>query len=499
LVIFAIAYVGDIKKIDAFLTGISDSGRRRQSKASIATVTFFSTSDDNVSSVGPKAESDDPRRRLSDRRQRQRRESSTSSSSTTTTTSTGPRNSPRSAKRRRSVTSASAEETTTTATTTGPRNSPRPDRIARRRRGAPRAVAKEEESTKGQKDAQQQPFDRKILTADQISNLDAPRFDLRPTMFQKIADSFRCVTSGLQCYNNDEIRHQSRVISFEYRSLDDLFLGDNSHNDGNNDDDNCDESKKFSLSKKFNSDETFRNDLRLAIRLDIFETTPFYAKLSEKASSVLLLPDSSLEGSWRIPNTKNSTTAAKTPSTSPSTTDNPTSRSPRMKHTTRVLEKAFQEHDEEYGVNSINSYFDGDDLFRAIGDICGPAASTHWIDIYGVQDRKINHSWHLDAGQSPNNCRTVLWGFPPENNYHGNGVFSHIIPLDYAFDDIINMNDVESTHHRMEPVLYDGTVDNKYIVRPPYESGKELLIYRDVDVLHSAPDVAYRTSVMRFM
>jgi len=93
----------------------------------------------------------------------------------------------------------------------------------------------------------------------------------------------------------------------------------------------------------------------------------------------------------------------------------------------------------------------------------------------------------------------VLWGFPPENNYQGTGVFSHIIPLDYAFDDIINMNDVESTHHRMEPVLYEGTVDNKYIVRPLYESGKELLIYRDVDVLHSAPDVAYRTSVMRFM
>jgi len=378
------------------------------------------------------------------------------------------------------------------------RNSSRPDRISRRRRGAPRVIVTEEATAKGHEDAlQQQPFDRKKLTADQTSNLDAPLFDLRRTMLSS-SNNFRCVTSGLKCYNNVEIRHKRRAISFEYRSLDDLFLGDNSHNDGNNDDDSCDESQNFSLSKKFNSDETFRNDLRSAIRLDIFQTTPFYAKLSEKASSVLLLPNSSLEGSWRVPNTKNSTTAAKDPSTSPSTNDNPTSRSPRMKHTTRVLKKAFQEHDEEYGINCITSYFDGDDLFRAIGDICGQAASTHWIDIYGVQGQ-INHAWHLDAGQSPNKCRTVLWGFPPENNYQGTGVFSHIIPLDYVFDDIINMNDVESTHHRMEPVLYEGTVDNKYIVRPLYESGKELLIYRDVDVLHSAPDVAYRTSVMRFM
>jgi len=90
LIILAIASVGDVRKIDAFLTGISI--RRRQSRTSIAT-------------VGPKAEDDNPRRRMSDRRQRQRRASLT-------------------------------------------RNSPRSDRISRRRRGAPRAIVTEEARTK---------------------------------------------------------------------------------------------------------------------------------------------------------------------------------------------------------------------------------------------------------------------------------------------------------------------------------------------------------------
>jgi hypothetical protein len=474
--LLVIALLGDVRKSDsvqAFIGGATLNGRRqrrRQSSCRISkkTITYLSTStgdNDNFSSssVGPKADSANRIRRSSDRRQP--RESSSSSAATATSTSTGPR------------------------------DSPRPDRMARRRRAAAASTAtmKGEEKLK----QQQQPFDGKKLSAVQTSNLDAPRFDLRSAMSSSSSNNnnnnnnnLHCVTPGIRCYseNENENQHKYRVVSsFEYISLDDLFLGGDD-DDGDDDDSN---NKKFSLSKIFNSDEKFRNDLRSAIRLDVFETTPFYANLPEKASSVLLLPDSSLEGSWRIP----------------TTADSPSSRIPRMKHTTRVLKEAFQQHTEEYGDGGTSSSssrinFDGDDLFRRIGEICGNGASTHWIDIYGVQNKKINHSWHLDAGKSPNDCRTVLWGFPPENDYHGTGIFSHIIPLDYAYDDIVNMNDDDndtSTRHRMEPILYEGTVDEKYIVRPSYEPGKELLIYRDVDVLHSAPDVTYRASVMRFM
>ncbi|OEU13152.1 hypothetical protein FRACYDRAFT_242903 [Fragilariopsis cylindrus CCMP1102] len=440
--LLVITLLVDVRKSDgvhAFIGGSSSSdatliGRRRRRRQSI-TYLGTSTGDNDSSgggggggSVGPKADSANRRRRSSDRRPRGE--------------------------------SSSSSETTASSTSRGPRDSPRPDRMARRRRTAVAAVTatvKREE----EKSIQQQPFDGKKLSAAQLSNLDAPSFDLRSAMLSTSSSSssslnnignLHCVTPGIRCYNeveNENHQQQNRVIS--------------------------------------------SNDLRSAIRLDVFETTPFYANLPKKASSVLLLPDSSLEGSWRIP----------------TMAGNPSSRIPRMKHTTRVLKEAFQQYDEEFGgCSSSRIDFDGDDLFRRIGEICGNGASTHWIDIYGVQNKKINHSWHLDAGISPNDCQTVLWGFPPENDYHGTGVFSHIIPLDHEFNDIVNMNDddnagVENTptraRHRMEPILYEGTVDEKYIVRPSYESGKELLIYRDVDVLHSAPDVTYRASVMRFM
>lgn len=229
----------------------------------------------------------------------------------------------------------------------------------------------------------------------------------------------------------------------------------------------------FSLSKIFNANESFRTNLRSAIRLDVFETTPYYTNLPEKAKTVLLLPDSSLEGSWRL------------------LEDNEDRL--RMKHTTRVLHQALEDHFD----GTPPSYFSGDDLFRAIGRVCGSGASTHWIDIFGVQDRTINHSWHLDAGTSPENCKTVLWGFPPGDDYEGTGVFSHVVSLREAFDGMVG--DSLEEHNRMEPILFEGTVDEEYIVRPIYKAYHELLFYRDVDVLHSAPDVAYRSSVMRFM
>jgi hypothetical protein len=182
----------------------------------------------------------------------------------------------------------------------------------------------------------------------------------------------------------------------------------------------------------------------------------------------LLLPDSSLEGSWKI---------------DPDLYDN--NNNIRMKRTTTVLQEAFP--------NDV-PLITGDDMFRSIGKLCGEmTASTHFIDIYGVQDRQINHSWHLDAGCSPGNCKTVLWGFPPEDNYRGCGVFSHIVPLKKE------CLAPEGHSNRMEPVLFDGTVPEEYIVRPIYEPGKEIVMYRDIDVLHSAPDVTYRTSIMRFM
>ena len=42
-------------------------------------------------------------------------------------------------------------------------------------------------------------------------------------------------------------------------------------------------------------------------------------------------------------------------------------------------------------------------------------------------------------------------------------------------------------------------IAERYIVRPVYRRGQELMVYRDADHLHSAPDAANRMAVWRFM
>jgi len=135
----------------------------------------------------------------------------------------------------------------------------------------------------------------------------------------------------------------------------------------------------------------------------------------------------------------------------------------------------------------------------AVGGLCGENPSAHWIDIIGVKDRILSHSWHQDTGVSypgvsnPKNSRyTVMLGFPMEDEYIGCGVFSHAIKLEHE-------HVAPEGHSENEPVLFEGTANKEYIIRPTFSLGKEIIRYRDTDVLHSAPDVAYRQSVMRYM
>jgi len=88
--------------------------------------------------------------------------------------------------------------------------------------------------------------------------------------------------------------------------------------------------------------------------------------------------------------------------------------------------------------------------------------------------------------------RTVVLGFPREDDYDGTGVFSHGVKL-------MRENWAPDGHPENEPLVFKGTVPDEYIVRPRYAEGREILAYRDVDGLHSAPDVTYRDSIMRFM
>jgi len=256
---------------------------------------------------------------------------------------------------------------------------------------------------------------------------------------------------------------------FETRSLDDLF-------------------PNLQFSHQFAASMAFRTELRQAMREDIFDTTPAYHGMNDKARTVLLLPDSSLQGSWKCrdggwkrrpraeeEDDENSSTCSNSPAPA------------RMQRLTQVLQRHLGEKAPT-----------GDEFMDTIGSLCGSQPQTHWIDIVGVLNRRVPHSWHQDKGRSPNgDTYTVLLGFPADDHYDGVGVFSHILKLHQE-------QWAPEEHPPNEPVLYgaldDGdVVEESQIVRPRFAEGREIIFYRDVDVLHSSPDVAYRASVMRFM
>ena len=286
------------------------------------------------------------------------------------------------------------------------------------------------------------PFvDGKTEIADQKCNEDAPAFPLPE--------------GAAPGQDGDVISHEH----IQSMSLDELFPG-------------------LSFSDMFASSTEFRTALRAAMREDIFDTTPAYAKMSEKARRMLLLPDSSLQGSWKCKDGRWERKGSANPEK-----DTGTGSDHRMKKLTQVLSKYL-------GAGAPT----GDDFCDVIGSLCGSNPSTHWIDIVGVQDRRIPHSWHQDTGRSPNgDTKTVLLGFPPEDDHDSVGVFSHCVKLErerFALDD----------HPASEPIVYPNLeIEEKYIIRPNFSKGRELICYRDVDVLHSSPDVAWRASVMRFM
>ncbi|KAL7494508.1 hypothetical protein ACHAWT_003171 [Skeletonema menzelii] len=278
---------------------------------------------------------------------------------------------------------------------------------------------------------------------------DHTKEEARPFLDNRLAVKEQLPNDDAPLYTfEDDDTEQATIIPegthLMYLSLDELFP----------DIDN------LGLSHKFCTDSNFRNDLRNAMREDIFDSTPAYENMSEKARQILLLPDSSLQGSWRC---KQDTL--------------------RMKKLTEVLKQYIGEDSPT-----------GDEFMEAIGALCGSEPSSHWIDIVGVMNRRIPHSWHQDTGRSRGgDTKTVLLGFPKEDNYSGVGVFSHAVKLKYE--------KVSSKEHALDdPVVFSGLkVAEDYIVRPLFEEGKEIVLFRDVDVIHSSPDVAYRSSVMRFM
>lgn len=323
-------------------------------------------------------------------------------------------------------------------------------------------------------------FDPQKVTSDQKSNEDASALDLYDPSYEGDPSFIkrRSLSSVVQIFPTsdtnvlvNEERANDSIISdsdneqckgpeiahahFEYLSLDSLFPG-------------------IDFGKHFFTNGDFRQDIRVAMRKDIFFTTPAYADISPKVAAMMLDDDSSLQGTWNC-----------IPKNLPKEEPAPPLRMTRL---TKVLQETL-------GSDAPT----GDDFMMALGGLCGENSSAHWIDIIGVKDREVSHSWHQDTGISylgqddlVSSRYTVMLGFPIENEYSGCGVFSHAIKLKHE-------HLAPYGHNENEPVLFEGTAADEFIIRPEFTLGQEILRYRDVDVLHSAPDAVYRQSVMRFM
>jgi len=247
---------------------------------------------------------------------------------------------------------------------------------------------------------------------------------------------------------------------FETKSLNDLF-------------------PSFYFSEKFDSSTQFRNELCNAIRHDmIFDAhsrPSAYGHMTDEERYQELDKNEPLIGYWKC--------------------DTTTSTTLRMNKTTVVLRQHL-------GSNAPT----GDEFLETIGSLTNSTLPPfHWTEVVGVaatQNAKMGektiHAWHQDYGQlekqdddDDKSCyqsnHHVFFGFPFENHYNGTGVFPHVVKLKR-----------QQWALQSKPVFYRGTVPEQYIVRPRYVSGGEIIVFRDVDVLHSTPDIQYRTSIMRF-
>mmetsp|Transcript_26442 Transcript_26442/g.49902 ORF Transcript_26442/g.49902 Transcript_26442/m.49902 type:complete len:236 (-) Transcript_26442:188-895(-) len=145
--------------------------------------------------------------------------------------------------------------------------------------------------------------------------------------------------------------------------------------------------------------------------------------------------------------------------------------------------------------SAYNVDLDGSGFISKLGDLVrqGSVTTGSLTDIVGIGRSKVAHSWHQDSGLDQ---FTLMMGFPSENHWDGPGVFSHVVKLDFPLKQMGPEGSVIE-YERYQPT--PPPIPEEFIMRPVYRKGKEIMVYRDADHLHSAPDFANRRAVWRFM
>jgi hypothetical protein len=87
----------------------------------------------------------------------------------------------------------------------------------------------------------------------------------------------------------------------------------------------------------------------------------------------------------------------------------------------------------------------------------------------------------------------MLLGFPREDSYDECSVFSHAVKLE-------RIQHARRGHPPTELIIHPTlSLDEASMVMPRFVMGCKIVTFCNVDILHSSPDIAYWTSIMRFL
>lgn len=141
----------------------------------------------------------------------------------------------------------------------------------------------------------------------------------------------------------------------------------------------------------------------------------------------------------------------------------------------------------------------GREFISRIGRLCGAGAAGG--DGGAEAERgeffqakyTVPHIWHRDSGFG----RLVCLGFPAEDGFEGEGVFSHVIPLSHR---AVNSERDEDPNYWAEYVAREtgATSPAAHIMRPRYRRGREILVFDDAEHVHATPDQLRRKGIWIF-
>jgi hypothetical protein len=336
------------------------------------------------------------------------------------------------------------------------------------------------------------------VSADVLAELKSQKPNEDATPYKN--DLLRAMTPLLEMDADATKGQLSRVIirhpHFQFYSLDDVFPHTN-------------------MSRLFNTNTAFRDQLRAAIRYDMmFGKGSVYNNNNmddEAQKHAELAQQKPMIGLWKVDNV-----VVDDDDQDHDDHDNANDNSIRMKQTTTVLRNflenscCFDGLDDATAAPIIPT---GCEFLERIGSLSmSTVAPFHWTEVVGVaatqnggrNNEKTDHAWHQDYGclettsDCDCNCNNyhVFLGFPCQDNYHGTGVLPHLVPLKY--EQWATRKDTAHHLHKKPIFYHHGPIPEENIVRPWYAPGREIIVFRDVDVLHSTPDIQYRSSIMRF-